>query len=509
MSSGPKPVTPPREPSLLDALIPLGFLAVSILASVLLFGDATGGPLQVALIFSASVAVLVARKNGYSVEAIGKAINDGVGLTVNSIFILLAVGAMIGTWNMSGTIATLIYYGIQILSPTWFYFTAALICAVVGLATGSSWTTVGTLGIGLTAVGVALGMNPAITAGAVISGAYFGDKMTPLSETTILTPQLVGTDVYTHIRAMLWTALPALLIALGLYAFIGLNAGEVVAPIDKSAALAVLDATYRISVVNLLPLVVLLILAVRRAPAFAAILTGALIGGVMAVLVQPQVVLTFVNDAGLVPPLVMLKGVWTAMATGYQAATGLPALDDLLSGGGMSSMLFTVWLILGAIAFGSVMQMAGLTDRLIAPLIEHAKSTGRLIASVIVTAIGFNVFCGDQYIAIIMPATVFRLEFRKRGLAPETLSRAVEDSGTVTSALVPWNSCGAYIAAALGVPTASYLPYCFFNLINPIVSLIYGFTGFTIKRIPPDGEEVAAADAATLERAKVAAEISR
>jgi len=232
--------------------------------------------------------------------------------------------------------------------------------------------------------------------------------------------------------------------------------------------------------------VVLIFLSLRRYPAFLTILAGTLTGGLVAVVLQPDVVLAFVNSPNLGTPLALLKGVWSAMATGFTLSTGVAPIDKLFSGGGMSSMLGTIWLILGAMSFGAVMEHVGFTDRLVRPLLKRAKTTGGLIASVIATSIGLNIFAGDQYIAIILPARMFQLEFRKRGLHPEALASAVENSGTVTSPLVPWNSCGAYMSATLGVSTFLYFPYCIFNLVNPLLALIYGFTGFKVMKLEPD-----------------------
>jgi NhaC family Na+:H+ antiporter len=383
-----------------------------------------------------------------------------------------------------------VYAGIEFLEASWFYFAAALVTGVVGLATGSSWTTAATIGVALVSIARVMGVSPEITAGAVISGAYFGDKMTPISETTILVPQLVGSNVQLHIRSMMRSTIPAYLIALGGFLILGLTGGAAAPPIDKQAALDALSSVYAIGLWTLLPVVVLLILSFRRFPAFMAILIGTLVGGLVAVVLQPELVVAFVNDPTLSTPLAMLKGVWSAMATGFTLDSGFPAIDTLFSGGGMSSMLYTVWLILGAMAFGAITEYAQFSRRLIDPLLVRARSAGALIASVMATAIGLNIFAGDQYVAIILPARMFLLEFKRRGLHPENLATAVENSGTVTSPLVPWNSCGAYMTAALGVSTFLYFPYCFFNFLNPILGAIFGFTGRGILRLSP--EEAAA-----------------
>jgi NhaC family Na+:H+ antiporter len=387
---------------------------------------------------------------------------------------------------MSGTIATMVYYGIKFIDPSWFYLAAAILTGLVGLVTGSSWTTAATLGVAFIGMAGAIGASPAITAGAVISGAYFGDKMTPLSETTILTPQIVGSNVYAHIRSMAKATIPAYLISLVLFFLIG-RMNEISAPpVDTDVALQALASTYNISVWNLLPVVVLLLLGIRKYPAFLSILIGALAGALVAVLLQPQVVTAFANDPSLGYPLAALKSVWITMANGFTLSSGVAEIDKLFSGGGMSSMLLTVWLILGAMSFGAVMDFAGFNARLIAPVVGRVKSVGSTIAAVMFTALGFNIVAGDQYIAIVLPARMFMVEFRKRNLHPETLATAVENSGTVTSPLIPWNSCGAYMSAALGVSTFVYFPYCFFNFLNFLLGLIYGFVGINVQRLAPE-----------------------
>jgi Na+:H+ antiporter, NhaC family len=475
-----------RDPSLLDALIPLLFMILLLVTSIVLFGiDAAVGPLQVALLMSAVVGAIVAHKNGHSWERLGEEIVKGISLAMTAIMILLMVGALIGVWNMSGTIATMVYYGVKYIDPAWFYFAAALLCGLVGLVTGSSWTTAATLGVAFVGMSNAIGANPAITAGAVISGAYFGDKMTPLSETTILTPQIVGSNVYTHIGSMAKATIPAYLISLVMFFFIG-RVNEISAAVDTTATLQALESSYNISLWNLLPVLVLLLLGMKKFPAFLSILIGTLAGGLVAVVLQPQVVTEFANDPSLNYGMAALKSVWMAMASGFTATTGYAQIDTLFSGGGMDSMLTTIWLILGAMSFGAMMDFGGFNNRLITPVVNRVKSVGGTIAAVMITALGLNIVAGDQYIAIVLPARMFMVEFRKRGLHPETLATAVENSGTVTSPLIPWNSCGAYMSAALGVSTFVYLPYCFFNFLNFLLGMIYGFVGINVMRLQPD-----------------------
>lgn len=476
-----------RQPSLSDALIPLVFMIVLLALSIVLFGiDAAVGPLQVALLMSAVVAAVVAHKNGHSWERLGEEIVKGISLAMVAIMILLMVGALIGVWNMSGTIATVIYYGIKYIDPAWFYFAAALLTGIIGIVTGSSWTTAATVGVAFVGIATAIGASPEITAGAVISGAYFGDKMTPLSETTILTPQIVGSNVYAHIRSMARATVPAYLIALGVFFVLGRTGDVSAPPMDTEEALQALASVYTISLLNLLPIAVLLLLGLRKYPAFLSILIGTLAGALVAVFMQPHVVQEFANDPSLGIVLASLKSVWTAMANGFSISSGFPEIDKLFTGGGMSSMLSTIWLIIGAMSFGAVMDFAGFNSRLIEPVIQKTKSAGSTIATVMATSLGLNIVAGDQYIAIVLPARMFMAVFRQRGIHPETLATAVENSGTVTSPLIPWNSCGAYMSAALGISTFAYLPYCVFNFLNFLLGLIFGFLGINVQRLEPD-----------------------
>lgn len=485
------PAQPPepksiREPSYFDVFVPLIVLIVSIGGAVSLFGlGAIDGPVQVALLFSVMVAALIIFKNGHSWNAIEEAGGRAVASISSAVFILLAVGGLIGTWNLSGTIPTMVYYGIQLLQPSWFYVASAIICAVVALSIGSSWTTVGTIGVGLVGIASLLGVSPTITAGAVISGAYLGDKTSPLSETSILSAQLVGVDIYTHIRNQVWTSLPAFLIGAVLFTILGLR--ENVSAVDTTSTdLAQLNQLFWITPLNLIPLAFLVFLSFRKIPAAIAIFSAAIMAGITGAILQPQAMQRFVSDPAITGLLRPIKATWMALANGYQENSGIGDIDRLLSRGGMDSMLLTLWIIIGAVTFGTLMEEFGLLDKLIKPLLSRAKSRGALFATVVLTGLGLNIVAGDQYIALVLPARLFRLEFQKRGLMPQNLSRAAADGGTVTSPLVPWNSCGAFMAATLGVPTILYLPFCFFNIFSPILSLLYGITGFKIERIPPE-----------------------
>lgn len=479
----PAPERTIREPSFLDVFIPIFTLMISISGAVTLFGlEAINGPVQVALLISTMIAAIIILKNGHSWDEIAAAGGRAISSIVSAIFILLAVGALIGSWNMSGTIPSLVYYGIQILEPSWFYVATAIICAIVSVAIGSSWTTVGTIGVGLVGIASLLGVSPIITAGAVISGSYFGDKTSPLSETTVLSAQLAGVDIYTHIRAQLWTSVPAFIIALIVFTFLGIRE-NIVNSVETAVELSKLNQLFWITPLNLIPLIFLVVLSIRKVPASLAIMSAALVGGMMGALLQPQAIVRFVNDPNLSKPLVYIKGIWMALANGYQENSGISDIDRLLSRGGMDSMLYTLWIIIGAVTFGTLMEEFGLLAKLINPVLYRAKTIGLLFVTIVVTAFGLNIIAGDQYIALVLPVRLFRLEFQKRGLQPQNLSRVAADAGTVTSALVPWNSCGAYMSATLGVGTLLYLPFAIFNIASPILSLVYGITGFKIARV--------------------------
>ena len=474
-------MTTRKSPTVGQALVPVIALIVMLFFSVKLFGDSSSsGPNQIVLTLGAAIAAIIGIRLGYRWTELQRAMVDGISTAMGAILILLTVGALIGSWLMSGTVPSLIYYGLELLSPKWFFAASCLISAITALAIGSSWTVAGTLGVALIVVSIGLGLNPAIAAGAIISGCYFGDKMSPLSDTTNLAPAVVDTDVFTHIRHMTYTTGPSFVIALVLFAIIGFDAQGAADASSLDELVTTLDANFNISMAALLPLVVVFYLAYKKIPPLPTILFGALLGGGFAVMLQPEAVYKFADSPELGTGLAMAKGVWLALSTGYVSTTGVTAVDDLLTRGGMESMLVTIWLIVTALAFGAVLEHTGMLKRLIDSALKRAKSTGSLIMTVILSCIGVNIVAADQYMSIVLPGKMYRAEFRKRGLHPKNLSRVIEDSGTLSSPLVPWSTCGAYMAATLGVATFAYLPFAFFNLINPIISMIYGFTGFTI-----------------------------
>ena len=457
----------------------LAFLAIA----VFYFGnDSSYGPNQIGLLVAMGIAIVIGLKNGHAWHDIEKAIVSGITLSLGAILILLAVGSLIGTWLLSGTVPTMIYYGLQILNPSWFYPAACVICGIVALSIGSSWTTAATIGVALIGIAQGLNLDPAITAGAVISGAYFGDKISPLSETTNLAPAVAGSELFSHIRYMFWTTVPSISTALVLFLFLGF------AEEDTASTTAIADLSnqlaehFNISLLNLVPLLVLLTLAIKKVPAFPAVAIGALIGGLWAVLFQQELILTLASE-NTDMLTANIKVVWTAFFDGVSIETGNSELDKLLSGGGMAKMLNTVWLIMCALSFGAVLEHLGMLRKFVSAILSTAKSTGSLIASTVATCIGTNLITADQYMAIVMPGRMYKEEYQRRGLHPLVLSRTLEDSGTITSPLIPWNTCGAYMYSVLLVNPLDYIFYSFFNLMNPILAVIYGFIGFNIKKL--------------------------
>ncbi len=482
----------PKEPqpvTLTEAIVPIASLILLVALSFYLFGDAgAGGPNQVALVVATMIAVFVGWRRGHSIESLGEAATASVSTGIGAIFILFAVGALIGTWAMSGTLVAMVYYGLQLLSPNYFFVTACAICAIVSTSIGSSWTVVGTIGIGFMGIAQNMGLDPAIAAGAVISGAYFGDKSSPLSDSANLAAAAAGVPLYQHIRETLLTSVMAVTIALAVFFMLG-RPGD----FDASDKIQAIQSAFAISPILFLPLVVVVVLAVFKVPPFTAIFIGALAGGVLAVFVAPGRVIALADPGGSIPAwLALFKGVWLALASGYKSTTGIPAIDLLVSRGGMDSMLNTIWLVISALAFGGVVEKAGVLDRLITPIIEKAKSDGALVASLVSSIIATNIITADQYIAIVLPGRMFKTAFQKRGLAPVVLSRAVGDTATPTGSLIPWNSCGAYMAATLGVATLSYAPYAIFNLVSPLLTVALAYAGFRMLRLPASSAETAA-----------------
>ncbi|MFL9932024.1 Na+/H+ antiporter NhaC [Paraburkholderia sp. RL18-103-BIB-C] len=471
----------PQPVTLTEAIIPVASLVVLVGLSYYLFGDGgAGGPNQVGLVVATMIAVFIGWRRGHSLASLGEAAAASVSTGIGAIFILFAVGALIGTWALSGTLVAMVYYGLKLLSPNYFYVTAAAICAVVSVSIGSSWTVAGTIGIGLMGIAQGMGLNPAIAAGAIISGAYFGDKSSPLSDSANLAAAASGAQLYPHLRETFLTSAVSMVITLALFLALG-RPGD----FDATAELEAMRDAFHISLWLFLPLVIVILLAVFKIPPFTAIFLGALAGGVLAVCVAPERVIAFASARQGVPDwLALFKGVWLALASGYKASTGNATLDILVTRGGMDSMLNTIWLVITALAFGGVVEKCGVLERLIAPVIEKAKTAGALVASLVASIVATNIVTADQYIAVVLPARMFKSAFAKRGYKPVVLSRAVGDAATPTGALIPWNSCGAYMAATLGVSTLSYAPFAIFCFVSPLLTIAIAYAGIRMPRLP-------------------------
>jgi NhaC family Na+:H+ antiporter len=420
-------------------------------------------------LLGACVAGLVAWRHGYAWKEMQDGILGAIHLAMGAVLILLVIGVLMGTWLAAGIVPALIAWGLELMSPTWFLPATCAVCSIVSLVSGSSWSTAGTVGLALIGVGEAMEINPAMTAGAVVSGSYFGDKLSPMSDTTNLAPAMAGTDLFRHIRHMVWTTGPSWVLAMIGFFVLGLGLEQAADPGTVASITAIIDAEFNPGLVHLVVPAIVAIMVGLRLPALPTLLTGALLGAVLAVL------------RGATIPEVL-----AAAMAGYVPDTGSPEVDELLKRGGMESMASTVLLVLCAMSFGGVMERTGQLQTLARKTLAAAKSTGSLIAATVLTSIGVNILAADQYLAIVIPGRMYATEYRERGLDPVNLSRALEDGGTITSPLIPWNTCGAFMSSTLGVATLAYLPYCFLNLINPIVGVVLGFTGWTITRLRED-----------------------
>lgn len=481
----------PKVPKVLDALIPLVFLIILLVLTIKIFGtDGLSGSNQIVLILSATVAGAIAVfRLGYTWDALQEGVVRSISSAMGSILILFLIGALAGTWLLSGIVPAMIYYGLQVLSPTFFLLAACLISAIVSVATGSSWTTVATVGVALLGIGKALGFEEGIIAGAIISGAYFGDKMSPLSDTTNLAPAMAGTDLFTHIRHMAKTTIPTILITLILFFVIGLNYQTEGNVEDVKKISAIISGTFTLTPWLFLVPAVVIFMIIRKVPALPALLVGSLLGGVFALIFQPQIIARVVGEEGSFAYL-GFKGVIMAMYGKISIVTENALVNELLTTKGMGGMLNTIWLIVCAMVFGGIMEESGMLKVLAEAIIRKVHRVGSLIATTAATCIFFNITTSDQYLAILVPGRMFADVYKKRGLKPENLSRTLEDSATVTSVLVPWNTCGATQASVLGVATLVYAPYCFFNIISPIMTILYGYLNIGINYYDKEEELV-------------------
>lgn len=484
----------PRAPRLGEALFPIGCLMLFLGAAVINLNDLpeihgvttlltwlgatpyfgailyASIPVHIPMIGATAVAALQGMRLGWKWRDIEESFKDGIRLSLSAVLILLLVGVLIGTWIASGVVPLMIVCGLDLLSPDWFLFAACLICAIVALATGSSWTTAGTVGVALIGIGGGLGVPLPLVAGSIISGAYFGDKMSPLSDTTNLAPAVAGSELFEHVRHMMLTSGPSFLVSLILFFAIGNSYGAEGTSWEQiETMVGTLNRSFDLNAWLWLAPVLVIGMVVMRVPALPALFVGAGLGGLFASLFQGM----------------SLSAVLTVTYDGFTAETGVAAVDDLLTRGGVVSMYGTIGIIICAMSFGGVMEKCGMLESVAAALLGVARGTTGLIWATLGTCVGINVIASDQYLSIVVPGRMYRSAYEKAGLHPKNLSRCLEDAGTLTSPLVPWNSCGAFMYATLGVFPLAYLPFAFFNLLNPLISALYGYTGWTIEKAGP------------------------
>ncbi|MZQ99638.1 MAG: Na+/H+ antiporter NhaC [Acidaminobacter sp.] len=463
-----------KKATLGHAIIPMGFIITALVLTMKVWG---GDP-HLPILFSAVVASLVAVFGlGFTWKELEDGIIETIKMSMQALLILMIIGMIIGTWILGGIVPTMIYYGLKLLSPSIFLVATLLLCSVVSLATGSSWTTAGTVGIALVGVGIGLGMNPGLVAGAIVSGAYFGDKMSPLSDTTNLAPAMAGSTLFDHIRHMMFTTGPSYIICIIIYGLIGMRfAGSELDTAAINEILVGLEANFNLSILLFVAPALVIMMVVMKMPAVPGLMGGTILGALFAYLFQGADISSIIE----------------AMHYGYSSETGITVIDDLLSRGGLDSMMWTLSLILCAMSFGGVMEKSGMLEAIARSILKFAHGTGSLVLATIITIIAMNLMAGDQYLSIVIPGRMYKKIYEERGLHPKNLSRILEDAGTLTSPLVPWNSCGLFMSGTLGVATLAYLPYAYLNLINPLISIFYGFTGITMEKLPETEASVVA-----------------
>ena len=464
--------------SLKTALIPLIVLICLLAFNVIVYGDdALSGSNQFILLIGGAVAAMVGFANKISYQTMLDKVADNLKSVTGAILILLFVGAMAGTWLISGVIPAMIYYGLQILHPSIFLPACVIICALISLATGSSWTTSATVGIALIGIGKALGIPVGMVAGAVLSGAYFGDKLSPLSDTTNLAPAMAGADLFTHIRYMTHTTLPSILVTLIVFIILGIGfSGDGTA--NSKELLAAMNEVFTINLLLFIVPIIVIVMIVRKTPPLVALFVGTILGAIAALIFQQELLLSLSGESTL-----SVYGTYhviiDAITVSTEIETTSDALTDLFQSGGMEGMLGTIWLIICAMVFGGVMDAIGALSTISAALLSIAQSTFQLFASTVASCLTINITASDQYLSIVVPGKMFEKAYKDRGLAPENLSRTLEDSGTVTSVLIPWNTCGAYQSGVLGVDVSQYFFYAIFNWLSPFMTLF--FAAFQIK----------------------------
>ena len=477
-----------KKPSLFIALIPIVFLIILLSINVWIFGDDTiSGSNQLTLLFAAALAAILGSFYQIKFKDMLDGAVDSISSAMAALIILLLIGSLAGTWMMSGIVPSMIYYGLELLNPTIFLVATCIICSIVSLATGSSWSTIATIGIAMLGIGNALGIHQGLTGGAIISGAYFGDKMSPLSDTTNLAPAMAGTDLISHIKYMMLTTIPSITISLIIFLLIGLNLNSENGELTQVEIMqSALSNSFNVSLWSLLVPLIVIAMIIKKIPAIPALLVGSLLGGIYGVVFQPDIIQeisgNFSNSFWQYCKNAYVS-VIKAMTVDVNIETNNLAVNDLISTSGMSGMLNTIWLIICAMSFGGIMEKTGFLAIITNSLMNFVNSRKSLFLTTSGTCLFLNITASDQYLAIVVPGRMFASSYKKYGLDPKNLSRTLEDTATVTSPLIPWNTCGATHAGVLGISTFIYLPYCFFNLISPIMTLIFAYANIRIAKL--------------------------
>ena len=479
---------PSRQPSVLMSIIPLAVLVVFLALTIKLFGgDSIAGGSQISLLTASAVCTAMAIGiYRCSWQQLEEAFVNNMRNATPALLILLLIGAIAGTWMASGVIPTLIYYGLKILHPSIFLPASCIICAIISLLTGSSWTTVATIGVALLGIGRALGFEDGWVAGAIISGAYFGDKISLMSDTTVLASSTSEVPIFKHIKYLMITTTPAMVIALTVFCITGLT-NSPAAEANTIAIEQALGATFNITPWLLIVPMITGVLIVKRLPAIITLFTSAAVAAIAMIIFQPEIVLTITGEA-VASALTSIKAIIIAATAETSVETGNALLNELVATRGMGGMMNTVWLIICAMCFGGVMYGSGMLSSITQIFVRMARRTVSVVGSTVCSGIFFNLTTGDQYISIILTSNLFRRLYDDRHLERRLLSRSVEDSATVTSVLIPWNSCGMAQSTVLGVATLTYLPYCIFNLVSPLMSILMATIGYKIFKINENGE---------------------
>lgn len=467
--------------SLTTALLPLFFLVVLLSYNVIVYGDdALNGSNQFILLIGGAIAAIIGFKKRISYDSMLEKIADNLKSVTGALLILLFVGALSGTWLISGIIPAMIYYGLQILHPSIFLPACIVICAIISISTGSSWTTSATVGIALIGIGSVLKIPLGMVAGAIISGAYFGDKLSPLSDTTNLAPAMAGGELFNHIKYMTYTTVPSILFTLIVFSILNLTQNYNVLP-DTDDLLGAIREKFTINFWLFLVPITVIILIVKKTPPLVALLVGTLMGALFAIFFQPQILLDITGSKTL-NSKIAYKAILDAISVSTQVNTSNAILNDLFISGGMKGMLDTIWLIICAMVFGGIMDAIGALKVISNALLSWAKNTFQLFASTVASCLAINLTASDQYLSIVIPGKMFSKAYEERNLAPENLSRTLEDSGTVTSVLIPWNTCGAYQSGVLGVSVLEYFFFAIFNWLSPLMTLIYAALSIRIAK---------------------------